>query len=158
MKAFLKSSRKAGSKKYLGVIGSYLFEIIDQEPLIMKVLLGTKSIFNPSQASRHSGPEKRMILTTFSSDALLIFKTAHENALGDLVDLTIFLNASTYDIQTLLQEAEMLAILRWPIATLRFECSTSYQRSLFIKAGWKSSLTANRFTVEKFISANGKKN
>lgn len=121
MKSFLKSSRKAGSKKYLGVIGSLLTEIIDQEPVIQHLLTGTNFQFLPSESSRYTGAGKRMILTTFAHDALLILNTAKESSFGDLVELSVFVNNSQQSSKSLLKEAQKLAALRWPMATLRFK-------------------------------------
>lgn len=151
MKSFLKSSRKTGSKKYLGVIGSYLIEILDDEPVIIHLLKDSAYHYSPSRASRFSGPDKRLILTTFQSDALLIFNTAKENNFSDTVDLSVFVNNSTTPSAALLKEAENLAGLRWPAAALRFECRSETETKLFARAGWKASPTNQNMIFEKFI-------
>lgn len=121
MISFLKSSRKAGSRKYLGVIGSLLTKIIDQEPVIQHLLAGTSFRFFPSESSRYSGAGKRMILTTFGHDALLILNTVKESSFEDLIELSVFANNSQQSSKSLLKEAQKLAALRWPMATLRFK-------------------------------------
>lgn len=152
MKSFLKSSRKAGSKKYLGVTGSYLFEIIDQEPVTIELVRDTRFSFTPSDASRYSGLKKRMILTTFDHNALLVFNTVKDSPLEDQVTLSIFVNKSQYPSKTLLIEAERLATFRWPIAILRFESSSKSEKRLFARAGWNTLRTPYEDRVfEKFI-------
>lgn len=150
MKSFLKSSRKTGSKKYLGVIGSYLMEILDDEPVIIHLLKDSAYHYSPSMASRFSGPDKRLILTTFQSDALFIFSTTKEKDFGDTVDLSVFVNNSTTPSVALLKEVESLAGLRWPVAALRFECRSETETKLFSQAGWKASPT-NQTMVFKHL-------
>lgn len=156
MKSFLKSSRKTGSKKYLGVIGSHLIEILDDEPVIIHLLKDSALSYSPSMASRFSGPDKRLILTTFLSDALLIFSTTKESAFGDTVDLSVFVNNSTTPSVALLREAESLASLRWPVAELRFECRSETETKLFAQAGWKALLT-NQNMVFKHLLGSAKR-
>lgn len=152
MKSFLKSSRKAGSKKYLGVTGSYLVEIIDQEPVIMELIRGTRFSFTPSDASRYSGTEKRMILKAFSDDALLILNTRQESTSNDLVELSVFINQSEVPSHILLNEAEKLASLRWSSATLIFRCTSKEEYASFAQAGWRTPDTTRvRTSFKKFI-------
>lgn len=152
MKSFLKSSRKAGSKKYLGVIGNNLIEIIDEEPIIKDLLAGTRFSFTPSSASRYSGVNKRMILTTIGHEALIIFNTTHEDTFNDQVTLSVFINKSQISSAKLLKESEKLAIFRWPVITLFFESSSENEQQLFIQAGWSISADrAGNFTLEKTL-------
>lgn len=153
MKSFLKSSRKTGSKKYLGVIGSYLMEILDDEPVIIHLLKDSAYHYSPSMASRFSGPEKRLILTTFLSDALLIFSTTKENDFGDVVELLVFVNNSVTASSTLLKEAERLASLRWPVATLQFKSSSQDTNRLFLQAGWLLLPNQNEVLIKLMGSA-----
>jgi hypothetical protein len=153
MKSFLKSSRKTGSKKYLGVIGSYLMEILDDEPVIIHLLKDSAYHYSPSMASRFSGPDKRLILTTFLSDALLIFSTTKENDFGDVVELLVFVNNSVITSATLLKEAERLASLRWPVATLQFKSSSQETNHLFLQAGWLLLPNQNEVLIKFMGSA-----
>lgn len=152
MKSFLKSSKKAGSKKYLGVTGSYLVEIIDREPIILYLVIGSRFSYTPSEASRYSGTEKRMILKAFSDDALLILNTRQESTSNDLVEISTFINRSEIPSHILLNEAEKLASLRWSSATLIFHCTSIDEYSSLVQAGWRTPDTMSFKTVfKKFI-------
>lgn len=158
MKSFLKSSRQAGSKKYLGLVGSLLTELIDEEPVIQNLIEGTRFNFTPSQVSRYSGREKRMILTTFSNDAVLILTTQKESFLdGGLVELSVFVNQSQIPSHALLNDAEKLAFFRWPAATLLFQCTSAEEYVSFALAGWKTSDTTSVKTVFKKFIGPGKR-
>ena len=118
----------------------------------MELVTGTRFSFTPSDASRYSGPTKRMVLTTFDHSGLVVFNTVKDSPLDDQVTLSIFVNQSQWPSTTLLNEAERMAALRWPTAILRFESSSESEKRLFARAGWNASWPPNEDTVfEKFI-------
>ena len=117
MKAFLKSHRGNKRKRFLGVIGSYLVEILDDDPVISRILSKSRYKHYPLSYSYLSGVTKRMILKTFSNDALVILGTRPRVQKNNICKKLFFINNSDIPSKVLLQEARKLAEDRWSIVT-----------------------------------------
>ena len=116
MKAFLKGPKKF-SKQFLGVVGDYLIEVLDDDPRINKIISSSRKKLNhyhhESSQSRLSGLTKRMNLVNFSGKALVILKT-ESNALDEFTCIiTAFINNSELEENVLLSDAIRLASERW---------------------------------------------
>lgn len=113
MEAFLKGHRGSSTKRFLGVIGSYLVEILDDDPIIKKLLAASCHSHSPSTDSRFRSATKRLILKSFSGDALVIIKTKPGSSDYNECELASFINNSREDSETLLNDARELAKHRW---------------------------------------------
>lgn len=113
MEAFLKGHRGGKTKQFLGVIGSYLVEILDENPMITSLLSKSQYHHLPSADSRFVAPTKRLILTSFSNDILVIIKNSECSLDGDTCELAAFVNNSREDSETILADARVLAKHRW---------------------------------------------
>ena len=113
MKAFLKSHRGSERKRFLGVIGSYLIEVLDDDPVISRILSKSKYKHYPSNDSYLSGPTKRMILKTFSNDALIILGTRQGTQKNNICKRLFFINNSDIPSEVLLRDSRTLAEDRW---------------------------------------------
>lgn len=116
MQAILKNRRGQKPTFFIGAIGTYLIEILDDDPLISKLLIKTKHKYKASCKSRTKGQDKRMVLKTFKNDALIILK----NAIGSEKEWTVLLliNNSQESSENLLRDAKRLARDRWPKVNL----------------------------------------
>lgn len=114
MQAFLRN-KKYSRKIFLGVIGSYLIETLDDDPIITK-LAGTpilKSYQKKYQtgSSRFVGSSVRMVLKSFEGDALLILTCFDK--LKSECHLFHFSNHGKQTDQQILLDALNLASFRW---------------------------------------------
>ena len=114
MESFL-TTRTRPSKRFLGVIGSYLVEILDDDPVIQKVLATSKHKYSKSPESRFTGLNKRMVLKTFSGDAIIIVQTKSGSVQNDQCELFVFFNKSLLTTKDLVEDARALAKHRWKV-------------------------------------------
>ncbi len=77
MLRLIKNYRGAKTKEYIGVIGIYFIEILDDDPFIKKFLGAVKSKYRhtPSDRSRFLTPDERMVLKSHENKSLVIIKT-----------------------------------------------------------------------------------
>lgn len=77
MLKLIKNHRGAKTKEFIGVIGIYFIEILDDDPFIMKFLSAVKSKYRhtPSDRSRFLTPDERMVLKSHENNYLVIIKT-----------------------------------------------------------------------------------
>jgi hypothetical protein len=115
MLRFIKSHRGAKNKEFIGVIGNYFVEILDDDPFIPKFLSAVNSdyLHVPSDRSRFLTPDERMVLKSHEKNCLVIFKSEPH-----LEQYTCSIRLFTYDhpIQTpkeLLTDAMRMAAFRW---------------------------------------------
>lgn len=113
MQAILKNRRGQKPKFFIGAIGTYLIEILDDDPLIPKLLSKTNYRYRLSTQSRIKGQDKRMILKTFDNDALIILKNSSKNS-DEKWTVFLIINNSPESSENLLQDAKRLARDRWP--------------------------------------------
>lgn len=120
MVGIIKDLRGRTPKRYLGAMGSYLFEILDDHPLIPKIT--TKSQYYlclPPEGSRLGGSDGRMILKIISDDALIfirIKKRCKKNYTGIMI---LLISRSEIPSRAFLMRDPLLlvaglnSILRW---------------------------------------------
>jgi hypothetical protein len=109
-------NKKYGRKIFLGVIGSFLIETLDDDPIINKltktrILKKYRTLF-PANTSRFVGSSGRMVLKAFEGDTLLILTCI--NKLESHCEVFCFYNKmKKYTDQQILSDALRLASLRW---------------------------------------------
>lgn len=115
MLRIIKNRPRQMPKLYLGVIGSYMIEILDDHPLIRKITtkLQFHELSKPQLGSRLGGPCGRMILKGFTDDVLIVIRTKKRCKNNDTCVLGLMKNKSDIPSKVLLQDARSLAILRW---------------------------------------------
>jgi len=103
---------KYSRKKFLGVIGSFLIETLDDDPIISKFInikrLSSYRSKYPINGPRFLGPTSRMILKSHDADALIILIDIDSEC-----HLFHFLNRSKYSDQQILSDALKLASFMW---------------------------------------------
>lgn len=141
MKVFLRNGRRGrASKKFIGVIGSYLIEILDDDPLIPHILTNSQFKYRPSDASRLDGVRARMVLKSHSNDSLIIFKTKNATHWNEECELVAFVNNSNIASTDLLREAQRLSEYRW-FSKKEFIISRDISHELkLVKEGWELCL------------------
>lgn len=112
MLTILRANRR---EKYIGVIGSYMEEVLYHDKILVKVLEKVKRTVNPPPAgSRYIGQSKFMILRAFSNDALIVIATRKmNNPKNTKCKLVMMVNKSDVPTPKLLAEARLLAKFRW---------------------------------------------
>lgn len=115
MQAFLKSHRGYKNKQFLGVIGVYLIEILDGDSFIPKFLeiTGSNYVHVPSGASRFLSPDERMILRSFDSDCMIIFKSSSHDPERYVCSIDLFICQHKSNRIFFLVDALRLASYRW---------------------------------------------
>ena len=115
MKAILKGHRGSKTKVFLGVIGNYFIEILDNDPFIPRFITTVKSdyLHLPSDRSRFLTPDERMVLKSHDKNSLVIFKNEpHPERCTCSIKLFIY-HHPTQTPKELLTDAMRLAAFRW---------------------------------------------
>lgn len=114
MQALLRN-KKYSRKIFLGVIGSYLIETLDDDPIITKLagvhILKSYQKLYPTHSTRFAGSTLRMVLKSFKGDALLILTCIDK--LKSECHLFHFSNHGKQTDQQILLDALNLASFRW---------------------------------------------
>lgn len=115
MQSILRGHRGSKKKLFLGVIGNYFVEILDDDPFITKFLAATKSKYQHSKSdlTRFLPPDERMVLRSHEKNSLVIFKG--EKHLAQTVcslKLFVYLHPAQTP-KALLTDAMRLAAFRW---------------------------------------------
>lgn len=104
--------QKYSRKIFLGVIGSFLIETLDDDPIMSKFMnkkrLALYLSKYPINSPRFLGPTSRMLLKSHDADALIIFI-----AIDSECQIFHFLNRSKYSDQQILSDALKLASFKW---------------------------------------------
>jgi len=116
MQSFLRN-KKNGRNIFLGVIGSFLIETLDDDPIINKltktcILKSYRTLF-PANSSRFIGSTSRMVLKAFDGDALLVLTTCYDKLESPNCQILFYSNISKCSDQQILSDALRLASLRW---------------------------------------------
>jgi hypothetical protein len=118
MLAILKDRRRK-SKQFVGVIGSYLIEMLGDpafiKQMICKTVLQNSYSFSAAKGPRLAGPTRRMMLTTFAKDSLILFNTVSKDSSCELI---LLINNSDYEDSQIIEDAVKLACFRWEEITI----------------------------------------
>ncbi len=121
MLKLIKNHRGAKTKEFIGVIGIYFIEILDDDPFIKKFLIAVKSNYHhtPSDRSRFLTPDERMVLKSHEKNSLVILKTA-SNAELYTCEIKLFkYQPSSSTPKELVIDVLRLAGLRWSSIKVR---------------------------------------
>src|SRR5690606_26365064 len=111
MLTILRANRR---EKYIGVIGSYMEEVLYHDRVLAEVFKKIKRKIEPPIGPRLSGPTKFMILRAFTNDALIVICTRKKNnPTNSKCKLVMISNKSAIPTSKLLVEARLLAKFRW---------------------------------------------
>jgi hypothetical protein len=104
--------QKFSRKRFVGFIGTFLIETLDDDPIISKFInknrLTQYRSKYPVNSTRFLGPTSRMILKSHDADALIILIDIDSEC-----QLFHFLNRSKYSNQQILSDALKLASFKW---------------------------------------------
>lgn len=146
MYAHLVASRQLGYKKYFGVVGLHLMEILDDEPILEALLEKCGHKCELSQESRMTGFSRRMILKGFSNDCLIIFRSSN-TANPESYSLEAFCNFGNTPDTELIKEATLLTHHRW-LDKKEFAISTSqHSEHNLLKNGYTQSKAIRNLSV-----------
>jgi hypothetical protein len=115
MLRIIKSHRGAKTKEFIGVVGTYFIEILDDDPFITNFLTSVKGdyLHAPSESSRFLTPDERMVLKCHDKNSLAIFKSErHHESYACSLKLFIYRHTS-HAPKELLTDALRLAASRW---------------------------------------------
>jgi hypothetical protein len=144
------SNSRRNSASFLGAMGDFLRETLDNDKLVQKIAPQYFNYWGP-HSNRHSGRTARMILKDFQGKQLIIIKAADYK--GDQAEMVLFSTAlpvvSIHVINDLLQ----LVSNRWSQGKLRAKVSLMNKMCPGLveslkKAGWKESAKAGYLEID----------
>lgn len=144
------SNSRRNSPRFLGAMGDFLRETLDDDKLIEKVAPQYFKHWEPD-SNRHSGKSARMILKDFQDKQLIIIKAADN--VGDLAEM-IFFSTSLPDVSIdLINDLRQLASNRWSEGKLRTKASLMNKMcpglvETLKRAGWKDSAKTGYLEID----------
>jgi len=145
----ISNSRRKGPK-FLGAIGDFLCETLDDDKLLEKL---APKYFNywRLDSNRHSGQSARVILKDFRDEQLLIVKAVNDEA--DLAEMVFFVSSHPTINVEMLRDLRNLVSNRWSegkliAKELRLNKMCPGLVESLKKAGWKDSSKAGYLEID----------
>lgn len=144
------SNSRRNSPSFLGAMGDFLRETLDDDKLIERV---APQFFKHwgADSNRHSGRSARMILKDFQDKQLIIIKAADN--IGDLAEL-VFFTTSLPDVSIdVINDLRQLASNRWSKGKLMTKASLMNKMCPGLveslkNAGWQDSANAGYLEID----------
>lgn len=149
------SNSRPNSPRFLGVMGDFLRETLDDDKLIEKVAPHYFKHWGPD-SNRHSGRTARMILKDFQGKQLIIIKASDDK--GHQAEMVLFSSSLPVVSIDVINDLRQLASNRWSQGKLRAKVSLMNKMCSGLieslkKAGWKESAKPGYleiYLVEKY--------
>jgi hypothetical protein len=143
-------NHKKGGADYLGVLGSFLIETLDDDIMLLSVAPRYFQYWDASQA-RLYGRDARLILKSFRNNGLVIIKSTREQ----VPKLVVLKGPSNWLNSDLVDDIIRLASHRWPkmplvakIGTIKKICPGAVD--LFKRSGWIDSPRTGMLQIQLY--------
>ena len=137
--------------------GNYFIEIFLGNPIIEKLLSGSKRNNNKVQRLNNKGDF--MILKLKSDNALVILKRKKSKLVKEGIECQVFINNSVFLYYQLIIDVQKIAALRWPNQTAFISINPTWRKHIRLhiglkEAGWRNSgyKTPRKIILEKVLN------
>lgn len=144
------SNSRRNSPSFLGAMGDFLRETLDDDKLVQKMAPQYFNHWGP-HSNRHSGRTARMILKDFQGKQLIIIKAA--DGKGHQAEMVLFSTSLTVVSIDMINDLRQLASNRWSQGKLRAKVSLMNKMCSGLieslkKAGWKESAQGGYLEID----------